>query len=169
MTRFYANRGFWVRNALLILFLIVVFLYGCFELWRAFHVSSADSTTGITFGVVFAGGSLFAFRQLTDDHRDLVATLDRNDTTGELVAAVWKLAGAETIAAPPSAFTGWRVHVKTLGKVGRAYFLHVDAAGRQRPLRFDLKSGTDLAGLRQIAPDAIAEFEAQTRPAAKGA
>ncbi len=170
MTRLYANRGFWVRNALLILFLIVVFIYGCWELWRASHVASGEAGTGVMFGVVFAGGSLFALRQLRDDHRDLVASLDRNDATGELVAAVWKPLGAEKIVAPPSAFTDWRVHVKLLAR-GRqkAFFLHVDYAGRPRPLRFDLKPGTDTAGLRQLAPEAIAEFEAQTRPAAPAA
>ena len=158
MTRLYANPGFWLRNALLILFLVVVFLYGWWELWRAFRGPSADPSTGIMFGVVFVGGSLFALRQLYEDHRDLVATLDRDEATGRLVAAVWQPLRAEKLVAEPGAFADWRLHVKLGRRNNRAYFIYVDFPGRPRPLRFDLKPGVNLAGLQQLAPDAVAEF-----------
>jgi hypothetical protein len=158
VTRLYANPGFWARNTLLVLFLVVVFFYGWWELWRASRGPSADASTGFMFGVVFIGGSLFALRQLYEDHRDLVATLDRDDKTGKLAAAVWQPLGAEKLVAEPGEFTDWRLHTKLAGRGSRTYFIYVDFPGRPRPLRFNLKPGVDVTGLRQLAPEALAEY-----------
>ena len=116
------------------------------------------------FGIVFVGGSLFAFRQLLEEHRDLVVTLDRNDADGTLVATVFGPFGATPLAGPVADFTGWRLYRKPVNRRTVALFILADFAGRVRPLRFDLKPSNDLAGLRGLAPEAVAEFEAAVAP-----
>ena len=167
MSILYVYRRFWWRHIGLLAFLALVFVYGCFELWRASHAPSGDASNGIMFGVIFVGGSLFAVRQTLQDHRDLVISFLRNDSDGTFTASVFDRLRAVEITAPPSAFTDWRVYRKPIGRRGAAHFIHVDCALWPRPLRFDLKPGTDVAGLRQVAPEATAEVEAAHAPAAR--
>lgn len=169
MTSLYVHRRFWGRHVGLLAFLALVFVYGCFELWRALRAPSGDASNGIMFGVIFVGGSLFAVRQTLQDHRDLVVSLLRNDSDGSFTASVFDRLRAEEITAAASAFTDWRLYRKPIGRRGAAFFLHVDCALWPRPLRFDLKPGTDVTGLRQVAPEAIAEYEAIHAPAAQKA
>jgi hypothetical protein len=167
VTRLYLHRGFWGRYIGLLVFLGLVFVYGCFELWRAWHVPSRDTSTGVMFGVIFAGGSLYALRQVLEENRDLVVTLARDAVADTLAAAVFARVNTTPVTAPTAAFTNWRLHRKTIGRNRIAYFIHVDCTGWPRPLRFDLKPGTDLAGLRQLAPAVVAEFDAAIAPVAK--
>lgn len=167
MTALYVYRRFWVRHTGLLAFLGLVFVYGCFELWRASRAPSGDTSNGIMFGVIFVGGSLYAIRQTLQDHRDLVVSLLRNDSDGTLTASAFDRLRAVEITGPASAFTDWRLYRKPIGRRGAAYFIHVDCALWPRPLRFDLKPGTDVAGLREVAPEAVAEVEAIHAPAAK--
>jgi hypothetical protein len=159
VTRLYTNPGFWVRNALLIVFLVAVFFYGCFELWRAYFHPSGDTSTGTLFGVVFAGGSLFALRQHFEDHRDLVATFDRDDETGRLAALIWQPLGGRQLMGEPAEFKNWRLHTKLGRRNARSFFIYVDVDGYPRPLRFDLKPGVNVDGLRAVTPETIAQFE----------
>jgi len=165
VTTLYVYRRFWGRHIGLLAFLTLVFVYGCFELWRAARAPSGDTSNGVMFGVIFVGGSLFAVRQTLQDHRDLVISLLRNDSDGTLTASVFDRLRAVEISAPASAFTDWRVYRKPIGRRGAAYFIHVDCALWPRPLRFDLKPGTDLTGLRSLAPEAVADFEGPVAPA----
>ena len=165
MTTLYVYRRFWGRHIGLLAFLTLVFVYGCFELWRAARAPSGDTSNGVMFGVIFVGGSLFAVRQTLHDHRDLVISLLRNDSDGTLTASVFDRLRAVEIGAPASAFTDWRVYRKPIGRRGAAYFIHVDCALWPRPLRFDLKPGTNLTGLRSLAPKAVADFEGPVAPA----
>jgi hypothetical protein len=166
VTALYDHRRFWARQIGLVAFLVLVFFYGCFELWRALRQPSGDVSNGILFGVIFVGGSLYAIRQLLQENRDLVVTLARNDADGTLTASVFSNFRAEIIVAPASAFTNWRLYRKPIGRRGFSFFVHVDCAEWPRPLRFDVKPGTDLTGLRQIAPEAMAELTAAHAPGA---
>ncbi len=166
MTALYEHRRFWGRQIGLLAFLVLVFFYGCFELWRALHQPAGDASNGILFGIIFFGGSLYAIRQLLQDNCDLVVTLSRNDGDGTLTASVFANFRAATITAPASAFTNWRLYRKPIGRRGFSFFIHVDCPGWPRPLRFDMKPGTDITGLRQVAPEAIAELQAAHAPAA---
>jgi hypothetical protein len=165
VTELYVHRGFWVRYVALLIFLALVFVYGCFELWRAAYQPGAGASGGIMFGIFFVGGSLYALRIVLQENRDLVISLARNNENGELAASVFARFNAADVAAPPSAFGNWRLDLKKLGRNRVAFFIHADCTAWRRPLRFDLKPGTDLSGLRTLAPDAIAEFEgAGNRP-----
>ena len=160
MTRLYANRGIWARSIGLGVFLVVVMLWGIWELWAAARGPSANATSGGMFGVIFLAGGVYALYQLATDWRDLVAALDRDDATGALVATVWRPTGPLRLTAPAGELRAWRSFVKVAGRNARTFFIYADHAGHPRPLRFDLKAGTDLTGLRQITPEAVAEYEA---------
>jgi hypothetical protein len=159
----YVWRGFWGRYIGLLIFLALVFVYGCFELWRA-QTGGGDSS-GVMFGVVFLGGSLFALRGVLQENRDLVVALARPPDSSDLVVTVFARFNVTEVTAPPGAFSNWRLHRKTIGRNRFAFFIHVDCSAWPRPLRFDLKPGTDLAGLRGLAPEAVAEFEGPIAPA----
>ena len=84
--------------------------------------------------------------------------LDRDEATGALVATLWQPTGPLRLAA--GELSNWRSIVKIAGRKTRTFFIYADHAAHPRPLRFDLRQGTDLTGLRQIAPEAVAEYEA---------
>jgi hypothetical protein len=165
VTVLFRHRGFWPRHIGLLVFLVVVFVYGCFELWRAWKMPSADASNGVMFGVLFVGGSLIGIRQVLADNRDLVVALARNEAEGGLVASVFSRVRTVEITAAPADFTNWRLQRKSIGRSRVVFFVHADCRAWPRPLRFDVRPGSDLAGLRALAPEAIAEFEAATAPA----
>jgi len=158
VTRLYENRNIWPRSIGLGIFLVVVLAWGIWELWAAAHGPSTNATSGAMFGVLFLAGGVYALYQLATDWRDLVATLDRDEATGALVATLWQPSGPLRLAA--GELRNWRSFVKVAGRKTRTFFIHADHAAYPRPLRFDLRQGTDLTGLRQIAPEAVAEYEA---------
>jgi hypothetical protein len=153
MTLLYDNRGLWRRNAILIAVVIVAMLWGLWELWHAAH--GGDQSSGAMFGVLFLAGGAYSFYQLWSEQRDVVTSVER-DAAGALTIAVWRLQGPLRLAGP---FANWRPHVKLAGRQ-RQLLLYVDAADHPRPLRFELGPKSDLAGLRTIAPEAMAEYEA---------
>ncbi len=153
MTIVYDNRGLWRRNAGLIAVVVFAMLWGVWELWHAAH--GGDASTGSTFGVLFLAGGAYSFYQLWSEQRDVVTSIER-DAAGALTITAWRLQGPLRLTGP---FTNWRPHVKLSGRT-RQLLLYVDAAGYPRPLRFELGPKSDLAGLRTIAPEVMAEYEA---------
>jgi len=160
VTRIYANPGFWRRSTLSIGVLILVAIYGIWELLSAARGPSEAATTGYMFGAIFFGGSLYALYQLYGDWRDLVATLDLDEASGRLIATLWQPQGPLKLPAGPGQLTNWRPHIKVGKRNARAFFMYADHAAYPRPLRFDLRPGVDISGLRRIAPEAIAEHDA---------
>jgi len=165
VTRLYVHRGFWGRYVGLLIFLVLVFIYGCFELWRVWTLPGGDGSTGIMFGIVFVGGSLYSLRGVLQENRDVVISLARKANAPDLVVSVFARFKAAEITAPPEVFSNWRLHRKMIGRNRVAFFILADCALWPRPLRFDLKPGTDLTGLRALAPEAVAEFESPISPA----
>lgn len=167
MTRLYVHRGFWGRYIGLLIFLALVFVYGCFELWRVWTLPGGDTSSGFMFGIVFVGGSLYSLRSVLQENHDLVISLTRDDHAPHLVVSVFARFNAAEITAAPAAFSNWRLYRKTIGRNRVAFFVLADCTACPRPLRFDLKPGTDLTGLRALAPEAVAEFEGPIAPPAK--
>ncbi|HVZ15020.1 MAG TPA: hypothetical protein VG894_11220, partial [Bauldia sp.] len=114
-----------------------------------------DQSTGSMFGVLFLAGGLYSFYQLWSEQRDVVTSVERAED-GKLTISVWRLQGPLRLKGP---FSGWRPHVRMSGRQ-RQLLLYADAADHPRPLRFELGPKSDLAGLRAIAPEAMAEYEA---------
>jgi hypothetical protein len=81
MTRIYENPGLARRNNISAAVLVVVIIYGIFELWMAFSSSTGDST-GAMFGVLFVGGGLYGAKTIWDECRDLVVAFDADPASG---------------------------------------------------------------------------------------
>lgn len=159
MIRIYENPGFWRRAWLSIGFLVAAIIWGFWEFWSAATGPADGATTGYLFGILFVGGGLYALYQLAEDWRDLVSSLDLDEETGAMLATVWQPQGPLKLAARKGQITNWRSHVKVGKRNARTFFVHADLVGRPRPLRFELRPAVDVAGLRRVAPEAIAEYE----------
>ena len=165
MTRLYENRGYFLRQNISLVVLVVVFVYGIFELWRAFTSSGGDST-GAMFGVLFLGGSVWGFHTLWSDGRDAIAILDADLAARRLEFTLWSPFSRKRIAERLDDIVEWRFWVKAGSRGQRSYFLRVMTPSNPRPLQIELKRGQAIPeGLRQIAPAAIEEFETATKKA----
>jgi hypothetical protein len=162
MTPVYRNRNYLVRQNLSLVVLAVVFVYGLFELWRAFASPGGD-TTGAMFGVLFLGGSLWGAYTLWSDGRDVVAALEADFDARQIAVTAWVPFSSRRLVAAIDDSLAWRFWVKPGARGQMSYFLHLALPGSPRPLSIELKRGeTPPEGLRRLAPAAIAEFEAAT-------
>ncbi len=161
MTPLYRNPGIWTRTVAYLAVVVAALLWGIFELWRAAGEQGGDASSGGLFGVLFIGGSFYAVWQVFGEWRDVAVALDR-DTDGTLVATQWSLTGPKKIRGE---FRNWRLHVAIVKRNAPVYFIYTDHPALPRALRFNLRAGVDLAGLRTVAPDAVAEYEAKLQPA----
>ena len=166
MERVYENRSFLNRSNISSIVLIVVPIYGIFELWMAFSSPNGDSTAAL-FGVLFIGGAAYGAWSLWNDTRDLVVALD---VDGEhALVTLWRPFGTRTIATDLASLTGWRHWVKVTGRGVRTHFIYANLAGQPRPLAFEMSPGKPVAdGLRRIAPGAVEGFEIATGARAGG-
>lgn len=164
MTRIYENQGFWMRNVVSLGILIVVAIYGVWELWAAAN-GPQDGITGYLFGIGFVGGAAYGLYQLINDNADLVAAFDLDEATGRSVVSLWRPFWTEKLERPVADIRNWRFHVKIGQRQMRTFFIYADHPGYPRPLQFDLRR-TNLDELRKVAPEAVAEFEAAIRPPA---
>ena len=157
METLYRNPGFATRNLISMVVLIVICLYGLWEIWRAANGGGGED--GYIFGVIFVGGAIWGGRELLNEVRDRVMDLTRDPASGRTTVTLWRPFSTMRVEGPSDALTDWRLHV-TLGRRNtRTYFIYVDHKDHPRPLVFDLmKRGLDLTGLKKIAPEAMAEF-----------
>jgi hypothetical protein len=175
MTRVFDNRGYWWRQTISLVVVVVVIIYGCWEIyWATFSTAEYHSPMGqllgigddrYLFGVLFFGGGLYAGWQLIEDSRDSVATFDLDVKTGATVATLWRPTGTVKLTADLAAIGNWRLYVKLGKRNSRTFYIYADHPGHPRPLQFDLRRN-DAEGLRKVAPEAVAEYERATRPAA---
>lgn len=172
MTRIYENRGYWWRQTISFAIVILVTIYGAWELWQANsapegYVSPLGEMFGIgddrwLFGIAFLFGGIYGGWQLIRDSTDTVASVETDDA-GNSVVTLWRPFGPLKLRAALSALTDWRVYVKLGNRNTRAIYIYADHAGYPRPLQFDLRRG-DPGGLRTLAPAAVAEYEAAIAP-----
>jgi hypothetical protein len=167
MEQLYDNPGFARRQNISASVLVIVVIYGVFELWRAFSSADGD-TTGAMFGVLFVGGGLFGAKTVWDESRDLVAAFAADFAAGRGVVTLWRPFRPFRLELGLDQLTGWRHWVKIGKRNSRSHYLVADAAGYPRPLYFELRLGGSVVdGLRRLAPGAIADFE--TNSAGKAA
>src|SRR5260221_7776470 len=124
MRRIYTLPGFWWRNNGSMAALVVVALWGVWELWRAAAEPSDQSTQGYLFGLAFLGGPAYALWQLTNDARDRVATFDLVSASGRSMGALWRPFWIGKLEADRDATGEERVHVDIRQRNSRPYFLH---------------------------------------------
>jgi hypothetical protein len=169
----YVNKGFWWRQTLSLAAVILVAIYGLWELWSATY-GSADyhspfgEIMGLgddryVFGFIFLGGGLYGIWQLINDAADTVSTFEVDEATGASVVSLWRPFWTEKLTIELSRIRDWRFHVKVGKRNARTFFVFADHPGYPRPLQFDLRNAS-VEGLRTVAPEAFAEYEAATKP-----
>lgn len=171
MIRIYENKGHWWRHTLSLAAVILVSIYGAWELyWATFGTGEYHSPMGELFGIgddrylfglIFLFGGIYAGWQLIRDSSDVVATFDLDEASGETLTTLWRPGWTEKLIAPLSAIGNWRLYVKVGNRNVRTFYIYADHPNYRRPLNFDLRR-TSLDGLRRVAPEAVADFEAAT-------
>jgi len=157
VTRVYFSPGANWRNVVSLVILVVVGLFGVWELWSAY--SNNGGAVDWLFGVAFVGGSVYGLLQLINDHADRVMTFDFDQESGATLTTLWRPFGTEKLKADRSRIVNWRFHVKIGNRNARTFFVYADHKDYPQSLQFELRSGIAHEGLRQFAPEAIAEFE----------
>ena len=162
MTRLYSDRGFAARNWASTAILIVAMAWGILEIVRAKMGISDES--GYFFGAGFLAAAAYGGYRMLADARDTIFRLEADFGSGQSVVTLWRPWGMQRLAAPLDALTGWRMYIAIKTRQHRTYLLRVDhPANPGRPLHIELRPAvTPLDGLRQVAPEAIADFEMNT-------
>jgi hypothetical protein len=162
MTRIFENRNFAGRLNIYVVVLIIVMANGVWELWSALR-APVPSTTDLLFAAAFIGGGLYGLYQTFIDGRDLVGAFDVDFAAGTAAVTLWRPFRRIRLDGALDRMTGWRFWVKAGQGGQRSYLLHADFPGYPRKLQFELRRGAPVPdGLRQIAPEAIADFEDAT-------
>jgi len=161
MTRILYSPGVAKRSNFSIIILVAVLLYGIWELWHAATVGSDQ--LALIFGVLFIGGAIYGLRTTLAETRDLVTAFDADMASGKAAMTLWRPFRAKRIDTTLDQITGWRLWVETGSRGQRAYFLLVREPTHQRTLRLELTRGMTIPDdLRQLAPEAIEDFERET-------
>jgi hypothetical protein len=162
VTRIYENTGLWRRSIFSVVVVIAALIWGVFEFWSAITGPPEAASNGYLFGVLFLGGGLYAIYQLLHDWRDLVMRVDLDEATGAMIVNVWRAHSPLKIATTKDGLTNWRPYVELGPRNTRMRFIYADHASYPRRLRFDVRKGIDLTGLRRLAPEAMAEHDEAT-------
>jgi hypothetical protein len=159
MTRIYTNPGYWWRNTVSLVVLVLIAIYGVWELWRASGVAGEEGLPGYLFGVAFVGGAAYGLWQTINDARDRVMTFDIEEASGRSLAAFWRPFWTEKLAAEPGEIHDWRLHVAIGSRNAKTFFVYADHRRYPRPLQFELRQNVDVTELRKIAPEAVTEYD----------
>jgi hypothetical protein len=163
MTRIYESPSFALRLNISAVVLVVVFVYGLFELYTAFFRSETADSTGALFGIFFVGGGIWGAWQIWNDNRDKVASFDVDEAAGTGVATLWRPFSPLKLAGPLAQFGNWRFKVKVGSRAMRSYHFFLRAPGYPREVQIEIQRGTKLAeAFRRLAPQAVADYEDNT-------
>ena len=161
MTRIYENPGFARRNNISVIVLVVVVIYGFWELWSAFGTGSQDSMAAM-FGVLFVGGGLYGAYTIWTEARDQVIALDVDPDKSRAAITLWRPFRNMVIDLPIDRLTGWRHWVKVGKRSMRTHFVVFNAEGYPQPLYVELTKGEMPEGFRKLSPAVVEEFEENT-------
>ena len=162
MTRIYENAGLRLRLDISIVVLIAVIIFGFWDLSGSFFFA-VDDPAGAMFGVLFIGGGIYGINRTLTDNRGFVAAFDADFAAGRGAIMVWRPFRPLRLAIGLAEIAGWRFWVKTGARNARSYYLLASLPSHPRPLYLELPRGVAAsAGLRRLAPEAVAEFERDT-------
>lgn len=163
MTRVFENRRLARTSNISVIVLVVVILFGLWDLWNAFALGSPDPT-GAMFGVLFVGGGIVGGYTVWNEGRDQAQWLDADPAGGKSAIAVWRPYRPLVLEQDLGQLTGWRHWIKVAKRNVRTHYLVVVAPGYPRPIYLEMPIAGDIPEtLRQIAPEAIEDFETNTR------
>jgi len=167
MTRIYDSPKFALRLNISVVVLVLVTIYGLFELYTAFLRSETPDSTGALFGIFFVGGGIWGGYQTWNDNRDKVAAFDVDEAAGSGVVTLWRPFTTVKLAGPLDRFSNWRFKVQVASRGLRSYHFFFRAPGYPRELQMEIPRGTKLAEVfRRIAPVAVGDYEDNTGAAA---
>ncbi len=159
LTRIYDNPGLPGRPTLSIVIVTLAFLYGWFELWRAWR-NNFSSQFDLMFGVLFVGGGIYGFYQTWTEARDAVVAIDADEKSDRLAISLWRPFRPMVIETTRVGVASWRHFVKVGPRDARTHMIIASVPGYPRPLRIGLAAGKPVPeGLRKIAREAVAEYE----------
>lgn len=163
MTRLFENRRLPKTSNISAVVLVVVILFGFWDLWNAFGTGSQDTTSAM-FGVLFVGGGIIGAYTIWNDGRDQAQWLDVDLDTGKSALAVWRPFKPLVLEQNLDQMTGWRHWIKVAKRNVRTHYIVVTVPDYPRPIYLEMLVGGEIPdALRQIAPEAVEDFETNTR------
>ena len=163
MTRVFENRRLARASNISVVVLVVVIVFGFWDLWNAFGVGSQDPTAAM-FGVLFIGGGVIGGYTVWNESRDQAQWLDVDLAAGKSAIAVWRPYRPLVLEQDLDQLTGWRHWIKVAKRNVRTHYFVVVAPGYPRPIYFEIAVDAEIPdALREIAPEAVADFEDNTR------
>lgn len=161
MTRIFENRQITRTSNISMVVLVVVIVFGFWDLWSAFGGGEPDTTSAM-FGVLFVGGGLIGGYTIWNDGRDQVQWFDVDLEAGKCAVAVWRPIRPLVFDLDLSQVSEWRHWVKVGKRNMRTHYLVAALPGYPRPVYFEMPQDRTKeipAGFRDIAPEAVEDFE----------
>ncbi len=163
MTRIFENRRLPRTSNISVIVLAVVIIFGFWDLWNAFGVGSQDPM-GAMFGVLFVGGGVIGAYTIWNDGRDQAQWLDVDFDSGRGAIAVWRPFRPLVLEQDLDRMTNWRHWIKVAKRNMRTHYIVVAVPDYPRPIYFEMNLAEPVPeGLRRVAPEAVEDFEANTR------
>jgi hypothetical protein len=160
MTRIYRNAAFARRMTISSVVIVVVILFGFWELWTALNPGPGGAGYGLMFAALFIFGGLYGLRQLQTDFADTVVSVDGGEKDGAGRITIWRPFLPKRLEGPLERLGNWRYEMKTPRPNMRVPMILADHPGHAKSLRFELGKGTEIdPRFRALAPDAFAAFE----------
>ncbi len=161
MNPVFDDRGFVLRSWISVAVLVAAVIWGIVEIVRA-QTGSSDET-GLLFGFGFLAAAAYGLYRLLSESRDQIVRLEADFGSRQAVVTQWRPWGFQRLATSLDQLTGWRMYVAVRRRNQPTYLLHVNHPASRRPLHIELIPGKKtFEGLRQVAPEAIEEFEQRT-------
>ncbi len=163
-TRIYSNRGLARRTNGSLVVVIIAFIFGFFEIWRAAHAGPQGPGSGYLFAILFLGGGVYAGRQLLSGTIDAVVWLDL-DPSRQATVALWRPFTTKQIAGPVDRLTGWRPFAKQVRRNMLQPMVLADHPDYPRPLEFEIGRGIRIDdAFKTLAAEASGAFDAGEVP-----
>ncbi len=161
MTRIYENRGYALRANISLVVMVVVIVYGFFELYRIVAGGTTDQFAPL-FAVLFIGGGIYGGYTVWTEGRDQVVSLDADFESRRAVVAIWRPFRNLVFDTGFDQLSGWRHWVKVAKRNMRTHYVVVRVPGYPQPAYMELTKGVMPEGFRRLAPGVVEDFEENT-------
>jgi len=159
MIRIYANPGLSRRMMFSTIVIVLVIIFGLYELYAAMRAAPGEAGFGFLFAAAFILGGLYGLRQLNTDYGDMVVSVDADGSTGPAKIVVWRPFMSKTLEGPVDKLSNWRFEVRQPRPNLRIPTVFAEHPDHKRPLRFEVGPGITIGEpFRALAPDAFAAF-----------